>query len=356
MIVTRLAVCISLLTTTGVVLLLAQPRGRERSFLIHLGRRVQPADLAWARGVQLFALLIGFIPIGALFWGREDEVAAYVIATTSAQMFALGVGTWRAVLTSRLPSPSAQYAVPLDAPFRMRDLASPFWQAANLCLVVGCFAAFVSMVDRLPPEIPVKFRWDGTAVRWTAPGELWMCGYLMLFHTVLMGGVFAGIANERVALSPSSPEAHLALHRTHRLLLARLIETALVGANALVGALWIGLSLHGLSESPTSTASIMLLAGIGGAVVVIGPLAYFVPRLMRVQDQLRVVGGSHVLGTRADGWVFFGFFYFAPDDPAVVVPKKHGIGQTLNFARPVAWVVLLVLFATPLIIVGLVRQ
>ena len=35
-----------------------------------------------------------------------------------------------------------------------------------------------------------------------------------------------------------------------------------------------------------------------------------------------------------------GIFYFNPDDPAVWVPKRFGIGYTLNFARPAAWIVL----------------
>lgn len=39
-------------------------------------------------------------------------------------------------------------------------------------------------------------------------------------------------------------------------------------------------------------------------------------------------------------WVL-GMFYYNPMDPSVFVEKRTGIGYTLNFARPVAWVVIL---------------
>jgi uncharacterized membrane protein len=36
-----------------------------------------------------------------------------------------------------------------------------------------------------------------------------------------------------------------------------------------------------------------------------------------------------------------GVFYFNSDDPAVMVEKRFGIGYTMNFAHPVAWVIIL---------------
>jgi len=35
-----------------------------------------------------------------------------------------------------------------------------------------------------------------------------------------------------------------------------------------------------------------------------------------------------------------GIFYSNPDDPAVLVPKRYGVGYTLNFGNPWSWVVL----------------
>jgi len=44
-----------------------------------------------------------------------------------------------------------------------------------------------------------------------------------------------------------------------------------------------------------------------------------------------------------DGWK--GIFYFNPDDPALFVPKRFGIGYTLNFGNSWSWVVLALIVA-----------
>ena len=43
-------------------------------------------------------------------------------------------------------------------------------------------------------------------------------------------------------------------------------------------------------------------------------------------------------------------FRHAPDDPALFVPKRWGIGQTLNFARPSAWLFLAAVTLLPLLL------
>ncbi len=37
------------------------------------------------------------------------------------------------------------------------------------------------------------------------------------------------------------------------------------------------------------------------------------------------------------------------DDPAVVVEKRFGLGYTLNFARPITWIILLLVLMGPLV-------
>ena len=42
-----------------------------------------------------------------------------------------------------------------------------------------------------------------------------------------------------------------------------------------------------------------------------------------------------------DRYWYAGFFYNNPDDPAVFVPKRYGLGWTLNFGHPQARLVLI---------------
>jgi uncharacterized membrane protein len=62
------------------------------------------------------------------------------------------------------------------------------------------------------------------------------------------------------------------------------------------------------------------------------------------------------LGDRTpdDCWKL-GQFYFNPDDAAVWVEKRAGIGYTLNFARPLSWLWLLGVLVGPLILIRVLR-
>ena len=48
-------------------------------------------------------------------------------------------------------------------------------------------------------------------------------------------------------------------------------------------------------------------------------------------------GGARVVNRDDDRLYRLGLFYLNRDDPAVVVPKRFGVGWTLNLARPATW-------------------
>ena len=57
--------------------------------------------------------------------------------------------------------------------------------------------------------------------------------------------------------------------------------------------------------------------------------------------------GGHPEGDAERHWRQ-GAFYVNPDDPALWVPKRSGLGYTLNFAHPASWPLLILLTAGPL--------
>jgi hypothetical protein len=59
-------------------------------------------------------------------------------------------------------------------------------------------------------------------------------------------------------------------------------------------------------------------------------------------------------GTAKARW-FLGTFYYNPEDPAVLVAKRFGIGYTLNFARTAAWLILAAALLISVVAILLVR-
>ncbi|MDE2052096.1 MAG: hypothetical protein KGJ72_13870, partial [Gammaproteobacteria bacterium] len=53
-------------------------------------------------------------------------------------------------------------------------------------------------------------------------------------------------------------------------------------------------------------------------------------------------GSTSPVGDRTeDRFWKLGVFYFNRSDPSVMVERRFGFGYTVNFARPVAWVIIL---------------
>jgi uncharacterized membrane protein len=62
------------------------------------------------------------------------------------------------------------------------------------------------------------------------------------------------------------------------------------------------------------------------------------------------LGSAVPVGDRTpDHYWKLGVFYFNPDDSAIFVEKRFGLGYSLNFARPTAWIMVALLLMAPLI-------
>ena len=49
-----------------------------------------------------------------------------------------------------------------------------------------------------------------------------------------------------------------------------------------------------------------------------------------------------------------GVFYFNREDASIFLPKRFGVGWTMNFARPAVWVIIVGLIIFPIVFVVLV--
>jgi uncharacterized membrane protein len=78
------------------------------------------------------------------------------------------------------------------------------------------------------------------------------------------------------------------------------------------------------------------------------PFSYWI-----IFGPILLIGGLSVLllalgrkGQRPPDAAWKGVFYSNPDDPALLVPKRYGIGYTLNFGNPWSWAVLALVLLT----------
>lgn len=97
-------------------------------------------------------------------------------------------------------------------------------------------------------------------------------------------------------------------------------------------------------------AATLGLTFVGSAALVAWLALRLLPLYARRREEGAEDGRPHGDRTADRHWKA-GLFYYNPDDPAVFVEKRFGIGYTANMARPVVWVMLFALLVLPLLVV-----
>lgn len=351
---TWIATCslaISIALTGLIVEWLARHAHPRRLFLMSLGRPRTADDDRRALRLRFANALVTTLGVVLAFSPAPDAVrviAGVVCPLVSTAWLLLEM--WGAIRSRAAEPIPARYVVSLEDPPRTRDYISIPLQLANVLMLIVPSAVFVWLLGQLPASIPVHWDAAGHIDRYGSPSELWMMPAFIAFDVLLLWGIAYGVAKERWASPEQSADAYAALQLERRTLMVRMTEWIMTSINLSMVVIWIGLALSGLPGwGDVVGPSIAIALGLM-AVGTVAPLVVYLRRLVAVKDQIQALAGTEVLGTRPDGWKLGGVVYYAPDDPAVFVPKRLGIGQTLNFARPASWIVLGAILVVPIVI------
>jgi len=219
----------------------------------------------------------------------------------------------RAVL---VPAPPAALSPLLEA--------VPFGLLATAGVVLGL------SWERIPERFPVHWGLEGPD-RFSERTPLGVFGPLLLGTILCLGMI--GLRAAILALSPSRPgDARASALRS-------LLRTSLLGASLLVALSLAGAALSPLTGGPWLT---LVLSGIG----VVALLALVGVTAVRVAS---LPPGGPGDGTPDDRWKW-GLVYVNPDDPAIFVPKRAGLGYTINLGRPGGVAVMAAILAVPLVV------
>jgi uncharacterized membrane protein len=324
---------------------IARSRHPRRLLFVALGRERTAADEARVRRLRLANAV--FTAFGLLAATGLLGAAVQLGAVTLAPILSIGwlmaelAGVVRSAEPEAVPG---RYAVSLSETPTVWDIVSLPLQLANVLTLVVPMAVFLWIGSRLPSELPMHWDASGTVDRYGHPAELWTLGAFIAFDLLILWAVAWGIAAERWAMPEEGAETYLGLQLRRRRLMVRMLEWILLAVNAGLALCWIAIALQGMS----GVVVLLMMALL--AVGTLAPLVAYVGPLLRVQERIREIAGTDVLGTHPSGWKLGGTVYYAPADPALFVPKKVGLGQTLNMARPGAWAFLGLILGLPLLV------
>ena len=214
-------------------------------------------------------------------------------------------------------------------------------QLSPFALLVVTAAYVAAHWNRIPDRFPVHWGVNGMPNGWSTRTTLGVYGPLCFgAGLVAMISLLAYAITHAARRLPASGGGDGKADHPQRMALVLLgVELFVAAMLSLVALLpWMG--------SPGVTPMVITAVGILIAVIF----------LSRWQSQ----GISNSAASLQPGdstpdscWKL-GLFYFNPDDPALFVEKRVGIGYTINFARGAAWVVLVLTVVLPLGLAALV--
>jgi uncharacterized membrane protein len=201
--------------------------------------------------------------------------------------------------------------------------------AASVLVPIGLLAATAVYLRanwlRLPERLPVHWGLDGAPDRWAdrtwahVYGPLLICALIAAFQLALAEVIIHRSPRGRIA----GTEAWTTRFRRANLVV---LVAGVWGVSAMLCAFSL-MPLFAPAGGPSALVWIM-------PVVLVVSIAPFVWQLIRL-TQDRSSGSD---GTPDECWKF-GLIYFNPNDPAIMVEKRFGVGYTLNFGnRALVWI------------------
>jgi len=275
------------------------------------------------QGLTIIPTLLALAAIAPIYWifsGAVAAVVAYgvaplipVIGSLAAFVHCRGI----AMQFSQNASATRQVSLRRDS---LADVVpGPWWLHVMPYLLLAAAAVWLALNLSSIPDSSyiVTYLPDGT----TAPREvltvfglpLIMAATLALSHAIMPLGL----------LIRRLPGHRQRVRSINAFLLGVIWSMAIMGAYdslaVLYGERWI-------------TGPVGLFVNIGAPVAVL-----LLPVWMFLTGRFEQVGEPQE-GDRSpdDAWKL-GLFYFNPGDPALWVEKRFGVGYTVNFARPGAW-------------------
>ncbi|EEI85911.1 hypothetical protein HMPREF0072_1535 [Anaerococcus lactolyticus ATCC 51172] len=223
----------------------------------------------------------------------------------------------------------------------LRKIMAIFYGASLLLIILVSLFLFINY-DKIGNQIIMQTDFEGKVTRMGDktylnvfyPSLISLASLAMFYYINLM------VIKVRPRISKENPEKSLANNRK-----AKKIWTYYIGINAFVMTLLFEVGVNFLALKNTNLplyilTIITIILSIGGVIYLGIKVGTDGSRLDKMEDFSFEEDDKY--------WILGAGFYNNPDDPAIFVPKRIGVGYTINIGRPAGKVIMIL---TALIII-----
>ena len=208
------------------------------------------------------------------------------------------------------------------------------WYLLYLPLVLGMVVFALSSYDRFPDQIPMNADFTGNVSQYAdkSLGSVLFPALTAAFFGLVFTLTHVAMLVSKKPVDPAAPTtssyayARFARLQSLAMLVGGLVLSAATGVSFYLAALGT-LSLMA-SATIMIVISLVVVAGFIAVSVFTGQAGGRLAAELRPNDKV---------ARDDDAYWPMGMFYCNADDPSIVVPKRFGVGWTINVARPAAW-------------------
>lgn len=293
-----------------------------------------------AIGIGAYAAIHGISPENDLLLAAIISLATFVPIVTAFVLMLYFRSRARRLKEQEGWTATSQRSVAVIADEEFPQPVSLAWNLLYVALAVVLAAYALLNYDRFPERVPMQTTFDGTVTTW-ADKSLGV----VLFPTLMaafMGLIFTfshwGILRSKRPINPAAPAtsayAYGMFARTQSLVL-------LIGGLALSAGIGIIFNLSTMGVISLGTAAVAMSAiafAFAGAEVWVsiaqGQSGARIAEELRESDELAQDDDAH--------WLL-GSIYCNREDPSIFVPKRFGVGWTMNIGSRTTWILIVLL-------------
>lgn len=296
-------------------LLFALPNMTRRGILFAVPVPADFRDSRTARRTiaeyRVLILIAALLDLGALIFSPAETLGAALVASPfivlSASLIAF-IRERRKLLPFAIQPSQVRVADVSSAPERLPGFV---WLGAAPFLTLGAAAVFLhANWNRIPARFPVHWGPGGQPNRWAERNDRGVYGPLLFGAEMCLFLLVTGLASWFGARRSRMRSTMLG---------------TLIGAACVMALLFAGIAVHPVLDIPIAALIVIPLAGL---FLIVGVA------IRRVAGE-----GQPSDPTPNECWKA-GIVYYNPDDPALFVEKRAGIGYTMNFGNRWSWALL----------------
>lgn len=302
---------------------------------------------SYRNSVLAFGVVLAVFALVTAFSGREQAMLVFLPVGTCIQLavmfifYMVGHRRMKALKQkSNWLSQKPQLVVVDTGFWSKKVMVSPVWFMLYAVVILATVLMGFFLYDKMPDRVPMHYNIKGEVDRYVDKSYkiLFFAPVMQMFFTFIMAFVYWAVGKAKQQVDAADPEKSIEQNRIFRYRWSA--YTVFMGLAML---LMFGFMQYSMAGLVTDSRVIMgVILGVTG-IAITGSIVLSITTGQggsRVGISRKNTAGDAVNRDDDKHWKL-GMFYYNPDDPAVFVEKRFGIGITNNFARPLSWVMII---------------